>query len=182
MSSNVVDMVNEIGTENIPTDTASDPSEGVQTRIKAVKNQRFFWMIGGIISLVPPLIIGLIRFFVLESSLNTIIAMLSNTSIMYTGVTLMVSALNDLDFTSPRDEVKEKVHQLVIIYMLTLLVCVMTYSVTETMVSFGTPDSIQPSYFRTGFIIVLNFICVAVPAWLGWKQYDWALACLSTEV
>lgn len=183
MSSEIINNINSIGTGNTPTSGKSTESQSItnQLRINAVKRQRQFWIIGGCISLLPPLIVGLVRFFMQEASLETIVTMLSSTSIMYTGVTLMVSAINDLDFASERKEVQEKVHNLIGLYILILLLCVMFYSLIEAFSSIGDFNSKTQSVLKTGFVIVLNFICVIIPSWLGWKQYDESLKRLSSE-
>lgn len=187
MGSKIVDNINAIGTEHIPTakDLKESQSKTKLLRISAVRRQRLFWIIGGCISLFPPLIVGLVRFFMQEASLETIVTMLSSTSIMYTGVTLMVSAINDLDFASERQEVREKVRNLIGLYLIILVLCVMFYSLAEAFSSTVDPTSKTQSNLqsnlKTGFVIVLNFICVFVPSWLGWKQYDESLKRLNSE-
>ena len=183
MDSQIIASINAIGTEGCPTAKNSKELQSKMNllRISAVKRQRQFWIIGGCISLLPPLIVGLVRFFMQEASLETIVTMLSSTSIMYTGVTLMISAINDLDFASERQEVREKVRNLIGLYLIILVLCVMLYSLAEAFSSTVNPISKTQSNLKTGFVIVLNFICVIVPSWLGWKQYDESLKCLNSE-
>lgn len=98
--------------------------------------------------------------------------MLSNTSIMYTGVTLMVSAINDLDFASESQSVRDEANKRLVWYLIILVSCVMFYAIMEfcmNVMAFPVPK--RQHAFGTVFLIILNIFFVTVPAVLGWKQY-----------
>lgn len=139
--------------------------------IEAIKTQRLVWVIGGIISLLPSLIIGLVKFCIIDASWDTIIKTISSTSIMYTGVTLMISAINDLEFTSENKAVNHNVHRSIIIYLVLLLLFVMLYISTEVFLSFADSTSNMKKILATAFVVISNFVFVFVPYKIGWNQY-----------
>lgn len=173
----ILNSINEIG--NPQTSETSETSEmrPLRQQIEQIKQKKLNWITGGLVSLFPVLLIGILRFVFLEASLETIVSVLTNTSIMYTGISLMVSANNDLDLVSERER------RLSNTYMFLLVIFVGFYSGIEAFSIFtGDPISNTQSILKTLFIVILNFSFVAVPARIGWRlQYGESLKRLKSE-
>lgn len=133
--------------------------------IMNIRRQQRIWLVGGIVSLLPVLVIGIFQ-FVHDASFISFFSILSNTSLMYTGVTLVVSAINDLDFTSDDPIIQDHTHKYLCVYIVLSLSCIACYIGAESS-SIHDPKNIPLNIF----LICLNLSFIGIPIYFGHKQY-----------
>lgn len=187
MSSEITEQINKTGKDSGNINIEEYNIEGSKEEsVSVIKKERIVWIVGGCLSLAPVFFVGLIRFFFLDTSFSTILSIITDTSLMYTGVTLIISAINDLEFSSKNGEIRNNSQILLIVYFLIAIVCVLLYGGIEIAYLFlgeiqaveafyagagiASKNNVQ-SHYSNGFLIFLNLFFVFIPAMLGWKQY-----------
>ena len=144
--------VNQIGSET-HTGGAADV-QPKQRRGRSNKKLRN-WLLGLAFSLVPAFSDALIVLFLERPLYEVAITFLAHTSIIFVGVSLIVSAMNDLEANQQGRST---------VYIVLLIAGVCFYTAESAVTLFGHPVGV-------GTVIAVNMLCLVGPLVLGLVQY-----------
>lgn len=154
--STIAKQVNDVGAET-PPKGAPNPS----STPRPIKDKNLWklshWLFGFFFSLLP-IISGPITGLILKESVQSIrLSLLTDVSIMYVGVSLLVSAMNDLE---------QAEHARIKFYTVILAVVIMSYTIISVITRL-----VDSSALNTKIIIFLNISFLVFPFFCGLQQY-----------
>lgn len=154
MDTNVMEKVNGVGAES----SSTDPSPGSSVPKKKTGNRKLAnWLLGFVLSWLPVLLGPFVRLLFKDPFTQVLTSVWTDVSIIYIGVSLMVSAMNDLE---PEEHGRTNT------YIGILVFAAVVYAVINASQQFAGVDAIS-----AGVIIFMNVVFLAVPLVLGLHQY-----------
>ena len=155
MGTSVIEKVNKIGAET-PTTTAPSGSS-IPPPSKKSNRKLANWLLGFVLSWLPVLLGPFVRLLFKDTFIEVLTSIWTDVSIIYIGVSLIVSAMNDLE---PGE------HGRTNIYICFMVFAAVIYAIIKASQQFAGADAIS-----THVIVVMNVIFLAVPLFLGLHQY-----------
>lgn len=153
MDAGVIEKVNNIGSETQPI----PPSGSLLPPKKRGNRKLANWLLGFFLSWLPVLLGPFVRLLFKESLLQVLISVLTDVSIIYIGVSLIVSAMNDLALEE---------HGRTNVYIGILVFAAAIYAIINAAQQFADTDAIS-----AGVIIFMNVVFLLTPLVLGLHQY-----------
>lgn len=152
MTADVVAKVNEVGSDRGPGKAPPPPPP------KKRDNRKLYnWLLGFALSCLPVLLGPFVKLLLKEPFLQVLMTVVTDISIIYIGVSLTVSAMNDLE---PGDHARRTG------YVVMLVLASATYAVINAAQQLAGPDAVN-----TALIIALNGAFLALPLICGGRQY-----------
>lgn len=150
--------LNQLGSPSAaPPPLSSPPPSSSPNKWKISRNYGF-WLLGLAFSFFPVLVVPVINLLKNGTIYQSVCFLVKNTSIMYIGVSLLVSALNDI---------KEDDNLRTVLYMLLLVGAVFFYTLIEVLVYTNGGEGINQT-----LVIFLNIFFFVVPLVCGLCQYS----------
>lgn len=155
MDATIVNKTKTIGYS--PTQAPIPPIPPIHPMKKADDYHFVFWLLGLVLSCIPIVIEPIVCLICNDPIFPAICNLFKNTSIIYVGISLIVSALNDLN--------KNQLSR-AIVYVIFLIVAVFVYTVIQVLTIKVGSESMSSLP-----VILLNLIFFGVALYLGLKQY-----------
>lgn len=154
ISEGVITKVNEIGAEpergNVPPDSPSSPEKRDHQKL-------WNWLLGFVLSCLPVLLGPFINLLFKEPWHNVFWSVAVDVSIIYIGVSLIVSAMNDL---GPKEQGRRN------FYIGMLVLASAVYAAIKAAQQLAAPDAINRY-----LIAAVNGLLLAAPLVCGVQQY-----------
>lgn len=157
ISDGVIEKVKGVGAEPPTKSVPQDPPAGSAPPKKRDKRKLWNWLLGFTFSCLPVLSGPFVMLLFKEPIVRVCVSALTDISIIYIGVSLIVSAMNDLE---PEEQGRKNM------YIVILAFAVSIYTLINVAQRFASPGVIS-----TGFIITMNVAFLAISLVFGLNQY-----------